>query len=230
MRNAKIKSNPHVDIIDSDEKLLEKITELFKDSRINYQTDDKMLQAIGGACIRVGMAAAHETLEETTKEQEQLKHYLSKGRNHRILLDSFWIMMTRGDEDIILGDEYRVDSLTYSMNRANKIKVDTVKKILNDGVKIGIFQRIKSKKDKRVTTYEINATPNMVDAYIGYINTHLGITGGLFTHVLQGRWSSEVQEALFRKIGFWDIHETRLSIEQENALNDKYQEGSILKK
>jgi hypothetical protein len=230
MRNARIKSNPNVDIIDSDEKLLEKITELLKDSRINYQTDSKMLQAIGGACIRIGMAAAHQTLEETTKEQEQLKHYLSKGRNHRILLDNFWIMQTRGDEDIILGDEYRVDSLTYSMNRANKIKIHTVKKILSDGVKIGIFKRIKSKKDKRLTTYEINVNDNMVDAYIGYVNTHLGITGNLFTHVLQGKWSSEVQEALFRKIGWWGTGETRLSIEQQNLLNSRYQEGSILKK
>lgn len=230
MRNARMKTNHHVPQIDSDERLLEKITELLKDSKINYQTDDKMMQAVGGACIRIGMAASHQILEEKTKEQEQLKHYLSKGRSHRILLDNFWIMMTRGDEDIVLGDKNRVDSLVYSMNRANKIGIDAVKKILSDGVKIGIFKRVKSKKDKRLTAYEINATPNMVDAYIGYINTHLGITGGLFTHVLQGSWSSEVQEALFRKVGWWGADETRLSIEQENLLNDHYQEGSILKK
>ena len=95
--------------------LLDRITERFKHSRINYKNDEQMMQAIGIANLRIGMAAAHNFLEQTTKAHRRLKAYLAQGRNHRILLDCFWIMQSRGDKNIILGDQKTVDSLAFAI-------------------------------------------------------------------------------------------------------------------
>jgi len=45
------------------------------------------------------MAQSHMFLEERNKVAKEFKQYLAKGRNHRILLDCFWVMQARGDED-----------------------------------------------------------------------------------------------------------------------------------
>lgn len=229
MRNPKMKrvNDLYGKVIDDEALLNETIENCFSKSMINYQSDEKMMQAIGVANIRIGMASAHNFIEEKTKAQRELKMYLALGRKHRILLDVFWIMQTRGDENIVIGDYDIVDSLAYSMKKITDTGLDSVKKIVADGVRLNIFKRIKSKTDKRVTTYMINATDELIDAYIHWGNTHLGITGNLYMHTIQGAWEENVQEALFRKMGWWDWSESKLSIEQEIEMGNHFAEGAI---
>jgi hypothetical protein len=229
MRNPQLKKNDAVEIVKNDESLLQKIVNLFSKSRINYQTENKMLQCVFIANQRISMTVAHKYIDETTKAQRQLKQYLSLGRNHRVLLDSFWIMQTRGDKDIILGDEHQVDSLAFAMFKSTDIHADAVRKILSDGVKSNIFKRVKHSSDKRRSAYEINATDDLTDAYIHWGNTHLGITGSLNTHVLQSKWDDKTQEALYRQSGWWGTDETSLSIEQKNRITNHYAEGSVIR-
>ena len=79
--------------------------------------------------------------------------------------------------------------------------IDATKKIVNDGVSLSLFKRIKDIDDKRKYAYEINVTQNLIEAYIAWGNTNLGISGNLFSHELQGMWSVETQEEFFRKVG-----------------------------
>ena len=208
--------------------LLDRITERFKHSRINYKNDEQMMQAIGIANLRIGMASAHNFLEETTKAQRRLKAYLAQGRNHRILLDCFWIMQSRGDKNIILGDQKTVDSLAFAMKKIPNLGRDGVMKILSDGTNLGLFKRVKNTVDKRRTAYEIVATPDLIQAYISWGNTLLGITKNLYLDTIQGAWDAETQEALFRQINWYGGG--LLSIEQENEMNDHFGEGSITRK
>ena len=80
---------------------------------------------------------------------------------------------------------------------------------------------------KRRYAYKINDSQNLIEAYIAWGNTNLGISGNLFSHVLQGVWDKESQEAVFRKVGWWDNDESLLSIQQEIALNKHWGDGSI---
>lgn len=226
MRNPKLKPIKQLKS-STNGNLLDRITECFKDSKINYKNDDQMMQAIGIANLRIGMASAHNFVEQNTSAHKRLKEYLALGRNHRILLDCFWIMQSRGDENIILGDQYDVDSLAFSMKKIPNLGRDSVMKILSDGRKLGIFRRVNNTVDKRRTAYEIIATPDLVEAYISWGNTHLGITKNLYMDTIQGAWDAETQEALFRQIHWYGGG--FLSAEQEEEMNEHFGEGSLTK-
>jgi hypothetical protein len=221
--------NPSLKLINkiSDHDLLKNILSWFRRSNIKFKNEEQMLQSVGVANIRMGMAQAHFFLEGKTEEQRQLKKYLSLGRNHRILLDCFWLMQARGDENIIIGDVLVTDSLAFAMKKMTNIGIHATKKIVNDGVSLSLFRRIKDSTDKRRYAYKINDSQNLIEAYIAWGNTNLGISGNLFSHVLQGVWDKESQEAVFRKVGWWDNDESLLSIQQEIALNRHWGDGSI---
>jgi len=223
MRNTSLKLINKI----SDNDLLKNILSWFQRSKIKFKNEEQMLQSIGVANIRMGMAQAHMFIEGKTEEHRQLKKYLSLGRNHRILLDCFWLMQARGDESIIIGDVLITDSLAFAMKKMSNIGIDATKKIVNDGVSLSLFKRIKDIDDKRKYAYEINVTQNLIEAYIAWGNTNLGISGNLFSHELQGMWSVETQEEFFRKVGWWDNNESLLSIQQEIALNKYWGDGSI---
>ena len=223
MRNTSLKLINKI----SDNDLLKNILSWFQRSKIKFKNEEQMLQSIGVANIRMGMAQAHMFIEGKTEEHRQLKKYLSLGRNHRILLDCFWLMQARGDESIIIGDVLITDSLAFAMKKMSNIGIDATKKIVNDGVSLSLFKRIKDIDDKRKYAYEINVTQNLIEAYIAWGNTNLGISGNLFSHELQGMWSVETQEAFFRKVGWWDNNESLLSIQQEIALSKYWGDGSI---
>ena len=223
MRNTSLKLINKI----SDNDLLKNILSWFQRSKIKFKNEEQMLQSIGVANIRMGMAQAHMFIEGKTEEHRQLKKYLSLGRNHSILLDCFWLMQARGDESIIIGDVLITDSLAFAMKKMSNIGIDATKKIVNDGVSLSLFKRIKDIDDKRKYAYEINVTQNLIEAYIAWGNTNLGISGNLFSHELQGMWSVETQEAFFRKVGWWDNNESLLSIQQEIALNKYWGDGSI---
>ena len=221
--------NPSLKLINkiSDNDLLKNILSWFRRSNIKFKNEDQMLQSVGVANIRMGMAQAHLFLESKTKEHRQLKQYLSLGRNHRILLDCFWLMQARGDDNIIIGDVLVTDSLAFAMKKMTNIGIHATKKIVNDGVSLSLFRRIKDSTDNRRYAYKINDSQNLIEAYIAWGNTNLGISGNLFSHVLQGVWDQESQEAFFRKVGWWDNDESLLSIQQEIALNKHWGDGSI---
>jgi hypothetical protein len=223
MRNTSLKLINKI----SDNDLLKNILSWFQRSKIKFKNEEQMLQSIGVANIRMGMAQAHMFIEGKTEEHRQLKKYLSLGRNHRILLDCFWLMQARGDESIIIGDVLITDSLAFAMKKMSNIGIDATKKIVNDGVSLSLFKRIKDIDDKRKYAYEINVTQNLIEAYIAWGNTNLGISGNLFSHELQGMWSVETQEEFFRKVGWWDNNESLLSIQQEIALSKYWGDGSI---
>ena len=136
-------------------------------------------------------------------------------------------MQARGDENIIIGDVLVTDSLAFAMKKMTNIGIHATKKIVNDGVSLSLFRRIKDSTDKRRYAYKINDSQNLIEAYIAWGNTNLGISGNLFSHVLQGVWDKESQEAFFRKVGWWDNDESLLSIQQEIALNKHWGDGSI---
>jgi hypothetical protein len=223
MRNTSLKLINKI----SDNDLLKNILSWFRRSNIKFKNEDQMLQSVGVANIRMGMAQAHIFLESKTEEHRQLKKYLSLGQNHRILLDCFWLMQARGDENIIIGDTLITDSLAFAMKKMTNIGIDATKKIVNDGVSLSLFKRIKDNTDKRRYVYKINDSQNLIEAYIAWGNTNLGISGNLFSHELQGIWGKESQEAFFRKVGWWDNNESLLSIRQEIALNKYWGDGSI---
>ena len=196
-------------------------------SKIRFKNEDQLLQSIGLANVRIGMAQSHMFLEERSKAHLELKHYLALGLNHRILFDCFWVMQARGDEDIIIGHESEVDSLSYVMKKMTGIGIDATKKIILDGVNFNLFNRIQNPKDRRSYTYMINDSQNLIEAYIEWGNTNLGITSNLFMHMLQGAWDKETQAAFFRKIGFWDNFENRLTRDQEIEISKHWGKGAI---
>ena len=136
-------------------------------------------------------------------------------------------MQARGDENIIIGNESEVDSLAYAMKKMTGIGIDATKKIILDGVTYNLFSRIQLQKDRRSYTYVINDSQNLIEAYIKWGNTNLGITGNLFMHMLQGAWNEETQAAFFRKIGFWDNFENRLTRDQEIEISKHWGKGAI---
>ncbi len=223
--------NPSLKLVNKikDSDLLKNVLVWFQRSKIQFKNEDQLLQSIGLANIRLGMAQSYMFLEKKTKVHRELKEYLSLGRNHRILLDCFWIMQARGDENIMIGDELEVDSLSYSMKKMAGIGIDATKKIVLDGIKFNLFKRIRSKKDKRTYTYEINDSQDLIQAYIEWGNTNLGITGNLFMHTLQGAWDEETQAAFFRKVGFWDNFGNRLTRDQEKEISEYWGDGAIFK-
>lgn len=117
MRNTSLKLINKI----SDNDLLKNILSWFQRSKIKFKNEEQMLQSIGVANIRMGMAQAHMFIEGKTEEHRQLKKYLSLGRNHRILLDCFWLMQARGDESIIIGDVLITDSLAFAMKKMSNI-------------------------------------------------------------------------------------------------------------
>ena len=136
-------------------------------------------------------------------------------------------MAARGDEDIIIGDEFEVDSLAYAMKKMTGIGIDATKKIIIDGIACELFRRKKHNKDRRRYTYLINDSQNLVEAYIEWGNTNLGITGNLFMHMLQGVWDEETQAAFFKKVGLWDNSENRLTRVQEIEISKHWGKGAI---
>lgn len=227
MRNARLSTIKQLKS-STNGNLLDRIIERFRDSKINYKNDDQMMQAIGIANLRLGMASAHNFVDEKTSAHKRLKKYLALGRNHRILLDCLWIMQSRGDKNIILGDQYDITSLAFCMKKIPNIGRDCVMKILSDGRKLGIFKRVKNTTDRRRTAYEIIATPDLIEAYISWGNTHLGITKNLYLDTIQGAWDAETQEALFRQIHWYGGG--FLTAEQEKKMNEHFGEGSLTKK
>ena len=221
--------NPSLKLVNKikDSDLLKNVLVWFQRSKIQFKNEDQLLQSIGLANIRIGMAQSHIFLEDRTKAHRELKQYLARGRNHRILLDCLWIMQARGDEDIIIGNDYEVDSLAYSMKKMTGIGIDSTKKIILDGVKFNVFNRIKDQNDRRSYTYQINDSQDLIEAYIEWGNTNLGITGNLFMHVLQGAWDEKTQAAFFRKVGFWDNISNRLTRDQEISINKYWGRGAI---
>ena len=221
--------NPSLKLVNKikDSDLLKNVLVWFQRSKIQFKNEDQLLQSIGLANIRIGMAQSHIFLEEKNKVAKEFKQYLAKGRNDRILLDCFWVMSARGDEDIIIGHEYEVDSLAFVMRKMAGIGIDATKKIVQDGVKFNLFNRLHNKKDKRSYTYEINDSQDLIEAYIEWGNTNLGITGNLFMHILQGAWDEDTQAAFFRKVGFWDNFENRLTEKQEIEINKFWGEAAI---
>ena len=221
--------NPTLQLVNKvkDSDLLKNVLVWFQRSKIKFKNEDQLLQSIGIANIRIGMAQAHMFLLEPTKAHQELKSYLSLGRNHSILLDCLWVMQSRGDEHIIIGNESEIDSLTYAMRKMAGIGIDATKKIILDGIKFNIFKRVQDPKDRRSYTYEINDSQDLIEAYIEWGNTNLGITGNLFMHILQGAWNEETQAAFFRKLGFWDKFSTQLTRDQEVAINKYFGKGAI---
>ena len=136
-------------------------------------------------------------------------------------------MQARGDENIIIGDILITDSLAFAMKKMTNIGIHATKKIVNDGVSLSLFRRIKDSTDNRRYAYKINDSQNLIEAYIAWGNTNLGISGNLFSHELQGIWSEETQESFFRKVGWWDNNEILLTVEQEIAMNKYWVDGSI---
>ena len=180
--------NPTLQLVNKvkDSDLLKNVLVWFQRSKIRFKNEDQLLQSIGLANIRIGMAQSHMFLEERSKEHQELKHYLALGQNHRILFDCFWVMQARGDENIIIGNDSEVDSLSYVMKKMTGIGIDATKKIILDGINFNLFNRIQNPKDRRSYTYVINDSQNLIEAYIEWGNTNLGITGNLFMHMLQG--------------------------------------------
>ena len=221
--------NPTLKLVNKikDSDLLKNVLVFFQRSKIRFKNEDQLLQSIGLANIRIGMAQSHMFLEERSKEHQELKHYLALGQNHRILFDCFWVMQARGDENIIIGNESEIDSLAYAMKKMTGIGIDATKKIILDGVNFNLFNRIQNPKDRRSYTYMINDSQNLIEAYIEWGNTNLGITGNLFMHMLQGAWDKETQAAFFRKIGFWDNFENRLTRDQEIEISKHWGKGAI---
>ena len=163
--------NPSLELVNKikDSDFLKNVLVWFQRSKIQFKNEDQLLQSIGLANIRVGMAQSHIFLEKKTKAHQELKKYLSHGLNHRILLDCFWIMQARGDENIMIGDEFKVDSLSYAMKKMTGIGIDATKKIVLDGVKFNLFNRIQNAKDRRSYTYEINDSQDLIEAYIEWV-------------------------------------------------------------
>jgi hypothetical protein len=223
--------NPSLRLVNKikDNDLLRNVMVFFQRSKTRFKNEDQLLQSIGLANIRIGMAQSHMFLGERSKEHKALKHYLVLGQNHRILFDCFWVMQARGDENIIIGNESEVDSLAYAMKKMTGIGIDATKKIILDGVNFNLFNRKKNPKDRRSYTYVINDSQNLIEAYIEWGNTNLGITGNLFMHMLQGAWDKETQAAFFRKIGFWDNFENRLTRDQEIEISKHWGKGAIFK-
>ena len=221
--------NPSLKLVNKikDSDLLKNVLVWFQRSKIRFKNEDQLLQSIGLANIRIGMAQSHMFLEEGSKAHRDLKNYLALGQNHRILFDCFWIMQARGDENIIIGNESEVDSLAYAMKKMTGIGIDATKKIILDGVNFNLFNRIQNPKDRRGYTYMINDSQNLIEAYIEWGNTNLGITGNLFMHMLQGVWDKETQAAFFRKIGFWDNFGNRLTRDQEIEISKHWGKGAI---
>ena len=221
--------NPTLKLVNKikDSDLLKNVLVFFQRSKIRFKNEDQLLQSIGLANIRIGMAQSHMFLEVSSKEHQKLKHYLALGRNHRILFDCFWVMQARGDENIVIGNESEIDSLAYAMKKMTGIGIDATKKIILDGVNFNLFNRIQNPKDRRSYTYMINDSQNLIEAYIEWGNTNLGITGNLFMHMLQGAWDKETQAAFFRKIGFWDNFENRLTRDQEIEISKHWGKGAI---
>ena len=221
--------NPSLKLVNKikDSDLLKNVLVFFQRSKIRFKNEDQLLQSIGLANIRIGMTQSHMFLGERSKEHKILKHYLALGQNHRILLDCFWIMQARGDENIIIGNESEIDSLAYAMKKMTGIGIDATKKIILDGVNFNLFNRIQNPKDRRSYTYVINDSQNLIEAYIEWGNTNLGITGNLFMHMLQGAWDKETQAAFFRKIGFRDNFENRLTRDQEIEISKYWGKGAI---
>jgi len=221
--------NPTLKLVNKikDSDLLKNVLVFFQRSKTRFKNEDQLLQSIGLANIRIGMAQSHMFLGERSKEHKALKHYLALGQNHRILLDCFWVMQARGDENIIIGNESEIDSLAYAMKKMTGIGIDATKKIILDGVNFNLFNRIQNPKDRRSYTYMINASQNLIEAYIEWGNTNLGITGNLFMHMLQGAWDKETQAAFFRKIGFWDNFGNRLTRDQEIEISKHWGKGAI---
>ena len=221
--------NPTLQLVNKvkDSDLLKNILVFFQRSKIRFKDQDQLLQSIGLANIRIGMAQSHMFLEENSKEHQAFKHYLSLGQNHRILFDCFWVMQVRGDENIIIGNESEVDSLAYAMKKMTGIGIDATKKIILDGIACKLFRRVRDQKDRRSYTYEINDSQNLIQAYIEWGNTNLGITGNLFMHMLQGAWDEETQAAFFRKIGFRDNFGNELTRDQEIEISKHWGKGAI---
>ena len=136
-------------------------------------------------------------------------------------------MQVRGDENIVIGNESEVDSLAYAMKKMTGIGIDATKKIIIDGISYNLFRRIRHQKDRRSYTYVINDSQNLIEAYIEWGNTNLRISGNLFMHMLQGAWGEKTQAAFFRKIGFWDNFENRLTRDQEIEISKHWGKGAI---
>ena len=223
--------NPTLQLVNKvkDSDLLKNVLVWFQRSKIRFKNEDQLLQSIGLANIRIGMAQSHMFLEEDSETHRDLKNYLALGQNHRILFDCFWVMQARGDENIIIGNDSEVDSLSYVMKKIAGIGIDATKKIILDGVKYNLFSRIQHQRDRRSYTYVINDSQNLIEAYIEWGNTNLGITGNLFMHMLQGVWDEETQAAFFRKVGFWDNFGNRLTRNQEIEISEHWGEGAIFK-
>ena len=221
--------NPTLQLVNKvkDSDLLKNVLVFFQRSKIRFKNEDQLLQSIGLANIRIGMAQSHMFLEEDSKTHRDLKNYLALGQNHRILFDCFWVMQARGDENIIIGNESEIDSLAYAMKKMTGIGIDATKKIILDGVNFNLFNRIQNPKDRRSYTYMINDSQNLIEAYIEWGNTNLGITGNLFMHMLQGAWDKETQAAFFRKIGFWGNFENQLTRNQEIEISKHWGKGAI---
>ena len=221
--------NPTLQLVNKvkDSDLLKNVLVWFQRSKIRFKNEDQLLQSIGLANIRIGMAQSHMFLEENSKTHRDLKNYLALGQNHRILFDCFWMMQARGDENIIIGNDSEVDSLSYVMKKMAGIGMDSTKKIIIDGISCNLFRRIRDQKDRRSYTYIINDSQNLIEAYIEWGNTNLGITGNLFMHMLQGAWNEETQSAFFRKVGFWDNFENRLTRGQEIEISKHWGKAAI---
>jgi hypothetical protein len=223
--------NPTLKLVNNikNSDLLKNVLVVFKRSKIKFKDEDQLLQSIGLANMRIGMAQAHLFLREDKKVNKELKQYLALGRNHSLLLDCLWVMQARGDDAIMIGNGYEVDSLSYSMKKMTGIGIDATKKIILDGIKFKIFKRIRNPKDKRSYTFEINDSQDLIDAYIELGNTNLGITGNLYMHILQGAWDEETQAELFRKFGFWDNFKNILTRDQEEEISEYWGQGAIFK-
>ena len=221
--------NPSLKLVNKikDSDLLKNVLVWFQRSKIRFKNEDQLLQSIGLANIRIGMAQSHMFLEEDSKTHRDLKNYLALGQNHRILFDCFWVMQVRGDENIVIGNESEVDSLAYAMKKMTGIGIDATKKIIIDGISYNLFRRIRHQKDRRSYTYVINDSQNLIEAYIEWGNTNLRISGNLFMHMLQGAWGEKTQAAFFRKVGFWDNFRNRLTRDQEIEISKHWGKGAI---
>ena len=124
--------NPSLKLVNKikDSDLLKNVLVWFQRSKIRFKNEDQLLQSIGLANIRIGMAQSHMFLEENSKTHRDLKNYLALGQNHRILFDCFWMMQARGDENIIIGNDSEVDSLSYVMKKIAVFNLLWVQKLL----------------------------------------------------------------------------------------------------
>lgn len=183
--------------------------EMLNRSQIKFDSEEKAMQVLGIASIRLGMAQAHKEMPDSN-----FVRYLSKGRTHRCLLDNLIGMQIRGDEHITF------QVLHQSLNSTIGTKPDRLRQVVNDAVQQKVILKRKWSKDSRVSLYVLNN--ECIDEYIAFGNRMTGISGRVIQHVLQGILDDDSVDYLLSAVGFYDREENKEYIAQEIKQNPQW--------